>query len=849
MTLLPTRSSTPHIESLEARIAPAVIIANPLPDLVVGGGKTGTTIDLSTLVSAGYPTPYRTVIEFVTNIDTDPNTAGVQAGVIQILLYDDVAPLTVQNFLNYLTNLNTKGDYDNTIIHRVANLDGTGGNDIIQGGGFEITPTSTAHIVTGNTVHNEYSLPNVRGTISLAKTGQGAHTGTSEWFINTSDNSTTLGPSNGNSQGYTVFGEVISGMNYVDYIAGLTTYKFNSPFGELPLHNGYTDPDNNPTNGGPTPTMDQFVKIVDARVVSESVPAPAKLKYTIEITDPLNLNKKSTVVTAAAPTANGILNLKYAAGKWGIADVKVTVSNPDVPSDFVTDTFRVDVRPNLIANITSEGLFYTLAPGEKSTMQVAISNTGGGQAIGTVSVKADLVKYVLVDTNSDGVGDTLEVDPDTAPRNLGESTYSLNLATGKSQTVKLPIAVPSILAEQNGEYWQVVVSVETEGGAINGSFTLDGATQTVERFTDDNDPVNGTTHQLYNFFGDIFSSDLGLTNTDNAYYVRTVPSITYLDVDSAGNSKPVTLSIKGGGLGLVNTDSDGRVQLLVSRTSLATTLSGSLPVGSGHGILDEVELYSPIGTVGFGQFDVKGPFSAMNGLKTLTLGDLSGQWMMLIGNNPYDSVTKATLTLGSVKDYSILSLMPIASLTALEWIDANPGSIDSISTPALGILKITGNASVRGDFEADLTLSESSVVSSITIAGLLKDSNIRAYGNIGSVTVGGMLNSTILAGVNSIPDATSDFTDPLSIGAFTIKGIKNYQGDYLFADSIVSAHTLGTIKLLGTFDTTSDRGDIGFFADVIKSYNRVTSGGTIVASNVTAARDIEVLNDFLVRVL
>ena len=66
---------------------------------------------------------------------------------------------------------------------------------------------------------------------------------TSQWFINTADNSQSLGPSNGG--GYAVFGQVIgNGMDVVNAIAALPNFQFQSPFSNLPLQN-YTQADYN----------------------------------------------------------------------------------------------------------------------------------------------------------------------------------------------------------------------------------------------------------------------------------------------------------------------------------------------------------------------------------------------------------------------------------------------------------------------------------------------------------------------------------------------------------------------------------------------------------------------------
>src|SRR5688572_26220790 len=101
------------VEALEARIAPAVVfpdVFNPLPDLTVGPGKTSDVVDLTKIFDTG-PTgaaANHTFVEFHLNFDSDPETPGMQ-NVITIELFDDVAPLTVQNFLSYVESANKSG--------------------------------------------------------------------------------------------------------------------------------------------------------------------------------------------------------------------------------------------------------------------------------------------------------------------------------------------------------------------------------------------------------------------------------------------------------------------------------------------------------------------------------------------------------------------------------------------------------------------------------------------------------------------------------------------------------------------------------------------------------------------
>jgi len=146
-------------------------------------------------------------------------------GVIDVKLYDESAPVTVQNFLGYVN----RGDYNNTVIHRKVD------NFIVQGGGYYINATTgMTQINTQPAIVNEYNdaQPNQRGTIAMAKVSGNPDSATSQWFFNVVDNSQVLGASN--NAGYTVFGEVIGlGMKTVDAIAGLPLINIGD-FSELP---------------------------------------------------------------------------------------------------------------------------------------------------------------------------------------------------------------------------------------------------------------------------------------------------------------------------------------------------------------------------------------------------------------------------------------------------------------------------------------------------------------------------------------------------------------------------------------------------------------------------------------
>ena len=133
-------------------------------------------------------------------------------GDILIELYQDKAPQTVANFLQYVKD----GFYDGTVFHRIIP------NFMIQGGGFDIHYKQKS---TRAPIHNEANngLKNDRGTIAMARTGD-PHSATAQFFINTVDNdSLNYTEASPRGWGYAVFGKVTDGMDVVDSISASPT--------------------------------------------------------------------------------------------------------------------------------------------------------------------------------------------------------------------------------------------------------------------------------------------------------------------------------------------------------------------------------------------------------------------------------------------------------------------------------------------------------------------------------------------------------------------------------------------------------------------------------------------------
>jgi peptidyl-prolyl cis-trans isomerase A (cyclophilin A) len=138
-------------------------------------------------------------------------------GSFVVELYPDRAPLTVADFLRYVR----EGFYTNTLFHRVV------ANFVIQGGGHDANPPYDLK-PTYPPVDNESGngLQNKRGAVGLAR-ASGPHTGNAQFYVNLVDNP-ELDPLP-TRWGYTVFGQVVEGMDVVDRIGVVPTGAFG-PF-------------------------------------------------------------------------------------------------------------------------------------------------------------------------------------------------------------------------------------------------------------------------------------------------------------------------------------------------------------------------------------------------------------------------------------------------------------------------------------------------------------------------------------------------------------------------------------------------------------------------------------------
>ncbi|WP_428937961.1 peptidylprolyl isomerase [Fontivita pretiosa] len=171
--------------------------------------------------------------------DTPLARISTTMGAIAIRLRKDAAPQTVINFIRYINT----GRYDGTIIHRNSRVEQNSMISVLQGGAFTSLDLANSAIDTLPPIPLEAGLPNIRGSIAMARASddQGTATATSSFFLNVTDNP-ELNPNNGipgwSPFGYAVFGQVVSGLSTLDAIDQLPTTPVSGSFFQAPVQNG-----------------------------------------------------------------------------------------------------------------------------------------------------------------------------------------------------------------------------------------------------------------------------------------------------------------------------------------------------------------------------------------------------------------------------------------------------------------------------------------------------------------------------------------------------------------------------------------------------------------------------------
>lgn len=152
-------------------------------------------------------------------------------GQIEVELYQGRTPKTVANFVS----LAQSGFYINLVWHRIAHPPDVSviqtGDPYTRDGGGNRTSGCCVWGTGGSSqtvpLEIDSSLHNYAFTLGMAR-GQDKNSGTSQFYINTGDNTNLDG-------NYTIFGKVIAGMSTVTSISNLPVNSSEQPLDPVPF--------------------------------------------------------------------------------------------------------------------------------------------------------------------------------------------------------------------------------------------------------------------------------------------------------------------------------------------------------------------------------------------------------------------------------------------------------------------------------------------------------------------------------------------------------------------------------------------------------------------------------------
>jgi len=165
---------------------------------------------------------YKNFSEFLSNDNPRVRLNIVDFGTIELELFSNVAPKTVENFLSLVDNK----FYDGLTFHRIIK------GFMIQGGDPEGTGMGgSEEKIVGEFVKNGFKnlLSHSRGAISMARTND-PNSASSQFFICDADDEFLDGS-------YAAFGAVVAGLDTLDKVASVKTNANDKPLKDVVIEN------------------------------------------------------------------------------------------------------------------------------------------------------------------------------------------------------------------------------------------------------------------------------------------------------------------------------------------------------------------------------------------------------------------------------------------------------------------------------------------------------------------------------------------------------------------------------------------------------------------------------------
>jgi CARDB len=455
-----------------------------------------------------------------------------------------------------------------------------------------------------------------------------------------------------------------------------------------------------------------------------------------------------------------------------------------------------DQLPDLVAEFETIGLPTASVPGDKFKVSVIVRNDGLGVAEGPFRVELYASDDQLFDQDDNLI--------------VGKTLSRLRLQPGQSKKFVLKGQIP-FDAEPSSSFLLAQADVNdgiAEDDETNNTAVSDDAFDVVYRFGS----FNGR-------------SNVKLT----------------LQVD---DDTTLQLKLTGAGFGQLMPDGDD-AQLTFTGTDTGSSFKAILKGGSPQIRLTQVDITGGLKKFDAPFMDLAGDFSATGRVGMIKLGDVapllaSGQVDISLGGAGVEAGGK--FFFDEVRDASLTTPVPLKLLRMNGWQNTN-GTADQITAP------FATTVDSKGEFEANLTLSDSTVACSLKKLNAtlwLKDNIIRTASSIGTVSTGLMDGVTLFAGIADgvvgLPDGPADFSSEATIKKLAVREPDGPTNS--FENSFVAAYLLKSVKI-GTVTTANGGTPFGFAAQEIKKF----SGNGESFKKLTTPGDYGQDGDFLLRVV
>jgi len=479
---------------------------------------------------------------------------------------------------------------------------------------------------------------------------------------------------------------------------------------------------------------------------------------------------------------------------------------------------------------------------------------------------------VFDDVNEIISGQIEVVNIGTAPVRITGPTKKITIRNNGSETLILdvPFAEPnhfiitqpadSILAP--GDETSFTVRLNTD---VIGSFE--------ETFFFNNNDVDNNSF-TFTIEGTVVPWQFGNLpgNTSNTKFITP---------DACGVS--VTFALTGGGYGEIAGDVNfEQINLFGTTEKSVLTISSKLQTSIG-----DIDSNGPVKSIKAKNANLRGNITIAGSLVNLLIKDVnnSTDHTISIGSSTNPKLT-SLLVFGRAADLTINSDMPLKAISSIEWLDGriDAPSIIAIVTkgnkklgiagdlnleiqnyPSITTVKAAGTISGAWNCTKIKSLSASNIndavlsldqepnlkvlaLGSLKVKNHITDSQIISDGNVGTISVGAMINSLCFAGiksdVNGLADLPSDINVPASFKNISIKGVKGEPN--AFINSNIAAETISTASLKYP-QTDNESVPFGISAGFIKSLKIKNASSAASFKNLTLPADNNDFDDFKIR--